>query len=174
MFRGRDPLLRLRRAFESRGRARRGTCAARPDPHRRGGLVEKGRAMKHSLSVLAMLSVLALAAFVAVTKASPPSGVTPTILARGTFPSFKVRSDPLGPIAGFRARSKRPIDIVVRRHDYAPGATTGWHQHPGPIFITVTQGQLTYYERNDPTCTPHLVSAGQGFVDTGHGHIVRN
>jgi quercetin dioxygenase-like cupin family protein len=125
------------------------------------------------MTILAAI-VIALAAFVAVTKASPPSGVTATVLARGTFPSFNVRSDPLGPIADFRAHSTEPIDIVVRRHDYAPGASTGWHQHPGPIFITVTQGQLTYYEYNDPTCTPHVITAGHGFVDTGDGHIVRN
>ena len=118
--------------------------------------------------------VVAVAAFAAVTKASPPSGVTATVLSRGTFPSFNVRSDPHGPIADFRAHSTEPIDIVVRRHDYAPGASTGWHQHPGPIFITVTQGQLTYYEYEDPTCTPHVVTAGHGFVDTGDGHIVRN
>lgn len=126
------------------------------------------------LTMLGVLLAISLAAFVAVTKASPPSGVTATVLARGTFPSFNVRSDPLGPIADFRAHSIAPIDIVVRRHDYAPGASTGWHQHPGPIFITVTQGQLTYYEYDDPTCTPHVITAGQGFVDTGDGHIVRN
>jgi quercetin dioxygenase-like cupin family protein len=126
------------------------------------------------LTILGLLVVLALAAFVAATKASPPSGVTATVLSRGTFPSFNVRSDPLGPIADFRAHSTDPIDIVVRRHDYAPGASTGWHQHPGPIFITVTQGQLTYYEYNDPSCTPHVITAGHGFVDTGDGHIVRN
>jgi hypothetical protein len=42
------------------------------------------------------------------------------------------------------------------------------------VFITVTQGQLTYYLYDDPECTPHIVSAGQGFVDDGRGHMVRN
>jgi quercetin dioxygenase-like cupin family protein len=126
------------------------------------------------LTMLGVLLAISLAAFVAVTKASPPSGVTATVLARGTFPSFNVRSDPLGPIADFRAHSTASIDIVVRRHAYGAGASTGWHQHPGPIFITVTQGQLTYYEYDDPTCTPHVITAGHGFVDTGDGHIVRN
>jgi hypothetical protein len=42
------------------------------------------------------------------------------------------------------------------------------------VFITVTQGVLTYYEYDDPNCTPHVVSAGHGFVDNGQGHIVRN
>ncbi len=125
------------------------------------------------LTILAVL-VAALAAFVTAIKASPPVGVTPTVLARGTFPSFNVRSDPHGPIADFRAHSTEPIDIVVRRHDFAPGASAGWHQHPGPIFITVTQGQLTYYDYNDPTCTPQVITAGHGIADTGDGHEVRN
>jgi len=130
--------------------------------------------MKRRFALLAAMMLIALAALVAVTKASPPSGVTPTLLARGTYDPFNVRSDPHGDIADFRAHSTGPIDVVVQKHDYAPGATTGWHQHPGPIFITVTAGKLTFYEYDDPTCTPHVYSAGQGFVDTGDGHIGRN
>jgi quercetin dioxygenase-like cupin family protein len=129
--------------------------------------------MKRKFSLVAMMLLLALAAFVAVTKASPPSGVTPTVLARGTFDAFKVKSAPGSPV-DFKAKAKSPVDFVVRRHDYAVGSTTGWHSHPGPVFITVTQGQLTYYEYDDPSCAPHVVSAGQGFVDSGRGHIVRN
>jgi hypothetical protein len=127
--------------------------------------------MRKRFTLLAVMIVVALAAFVAVTRANQPSGVTPTLLARGAYDAFNVRSDPHGSIADFRAHSTDPVDIVVQRHDYAPGANTGWHQHPGPIFITVTQGTLTFYEYNDPTCTPHVYSKGHGFVDTGDGHI---
>jgi hypothetical protein len=45
------------------------------------------------------------------------------------------------------------------------------------VFITVTRGTLTFYEADDPTCTPHVVSANSpnnAFVDTGDGHVVRN
>jgi hypothetical protein len=129
--------------------------------------------MKRKLSLLAAMTLLALAVSVAVTMASPPSGVTPTVLARGTYDAFKVKSSPNSPV-DFKAKAKSPIDLVVRRHDYAVGSTTGWHTHPGPVFITVTVGQLTYYERDDRTCTGHVVSAGHGFVDNGRGHIVRN
>jgi len=129
--------------------------------------------MKRKLSLLAAMTLLALAVSVAVTMASPPSGVTPTVLARGTYDAFKVKSSPDSPV-DFKAKAKSPIDLVVRRHDYAVGSTTGWHTHPGPVFITVTVGQLTYYERDDRTCTGHVVSAGHGFVDNGRGHIVRN
>ncbi len=136
-----------------------------------------GGAMKRRVSVLTAVAsataLFALAGFVASTKAEPPSGVTPTLLARGTYDAFKVRSDQQGPI-DFKAKAKASLDIVVRRHDYEPHSTTGWHRHPGPVFITVTQGTLTYYHYDDPTCTPHTVSAGQGFVDDGRGHVVRN
>jgi hypothetical protein len=105
--------------------------------------------------------------------ASPPSLVTPTVLARGTYDSFKVISNPQGP-GMFKAESKDPIDVVVRRHEYAAGGSTGWHAHPFPVFVTVIQGQVTFYEYDDPSCTPHVVSAGQGYVDSGRGHIGRN
>jgi quercetin dioxygenase-like cupin family protein len=125
------------------------------------------------LVLAAAMALLALAAFVAVTKAEGPSGVTPTILARGTYDSFNVRSNPQGTIADFRAHSTEPIDIIVRQHDYAPHPTTGWHTHPGPVFVSVAQGELTYFTLDDP-CTPHVVTAGHGFVDTGVGHVVLN
>ena len=107
------------------------------------------------------------------TLASPASGVTPTVLARGTYDSFKVMSYPAN--GGlFKAEAKQPIDVVVRRHEYAVGASTGWHSHPYPVFITVIDGTLTFYEYDDPTCTPIVVTAGHGYVDSGRGHIGRN
>src|SRR5882724_10792173 len=115
--------------------------------------------MKRKLSLLAAMTLLTLAVSVGVTMASPPSGVTPTVLARGTYDAFKVKSSPNSPV-DFKAKAKSPIDVVVRRHDYAIGSYTGWHSHPGPVFITVTQGELTYYEYDDPTCAPHVVSSG--------------
>jgi hypothetical protein len=129
--------------------------------------------MRRKLALFAATALLALIAFAAITMASPPVGVTPTLLARGTYDDFSVRSVPRSPV-NFKAKAKSPIDIVVRKHDYAVNGYTGWHGHPGPVFITVTQGELTYYEHDDPTCTPTVVTAGHGFVDNGHGHMVRN
>lgn len=129
--------------------------------------------MKRLISMLAAMTLLALATFVAVTKAEPPSGVSPTLLASATFDAFKVKSDKQGPIE-FEAEAKGAIDMLVRQHDYNPRSTTGWHSHAGPVFIFVTRGTLTYYEYDDPTCTPHVVTAGQAFVDDGAGHVVRN
>src|SRR5690349_481865 len=43
--------------------------------------------------------------------------------------------------------------------------------YAGVPRLIVTSGQLTFYEYDDPTCSPHVYSAGQGFVDYGNGHI---
>lgn len=129
--------------------------------------------MKRRLLLFVAVALAGLALFVAFGVASPPSGVTPTLLARGTYEPFRVKSPPGSPV-DFMAKARSAIDIVVRKHDYDVGGYTGWHGHPGPVFITVTQGALTYYEYDDPTCTPHVVTAGHGFVDNGRGHIVRN
>ena len=104
--------------------------------------------------------------------AEPPTGVTPTLLGRATYSAFNLQADPR--FLEFSAEAKRPVDIVVRTHDYAPGSSTGWHSHPGPVFITVLEGKVTFYESEDPSCTPRVVSKGEGYVDTGHGHIGRN
>lgn len=115
----------------------------------------------------------------AITQAEPPTGVSAQVLALGGYDPFKVRSNPKGPI-DFKAKSKSPMDLVVRRHSYDPHGSTGWHSHPGPVFITVTKGTLTFYERDDANCTPHVVSADpaisptNSYVDDGHGHIARN
>jgi hypothetical protein len=124
-----------------------------------------------------LLAVVGVAAAI-VTGASPPVGVTPTLIGRGTYQPFKVEmgEDPdysHYPL-NFKARAKGPVDLVVRVHDYQAGSSTGWHTHPGPVFITVLEGQITFYEHDDPACTPTVVTAGHGYVDTGHGHIGRN
>ena len=134
--------------------------------HRKDSVVRQGLLM-------AAMALVVLGGLVAVTNASPPAGVSRVEIGRGTYQDFKVRTDPKSPIQ-LQAKAKTPVDFVVRRHEYAVGATTGWHSHPGPVFITVTKGELVYYLFDDPDCTPHKVGAGQGFVDDGRGHIVRN
>jgi len=105
-----------------------------------------------------------------VASASPPSNVMALVINRATFEPFSVKTDHDSPI-DFQAKAKTDVDIVVRQHDYLAGAYTGWHKHPGPVFITVKTGTLTFYEYDDPSCTPIVVNAGEGYVDDGHGHI---
>src|SRR5579884_2306787 len=88
--------------------------------------------MEGSMKKLPGASCIALAmAFVTSVSASPPVGVTPTLIGRGTYEPFKVRTDH-DSLVDFEAKAKSPLDIVVREHDYKPGSSTGWHTHPGP------------------------------------------
>ena len=129
---------------------------------------------RRGVAALAAMALAAPAAWVAVSHAEPAtSGVVPTQLVRGTFAPFKVTSHKDAPF-DFTAKSKEPTDILVRRHDYAAGHHTGWHKHPGPVFITVTKGTLTYYLYEDEECTAHHITAPGTFVDDGGGHVVRN
>ena len=63
----------------------------------------------------------------------------------------------------------------VQTISFPVGSHSGWHSHPGPVFIQVAVGTMTFYDSDDPACTPIVVSAPNGFLDVGdHAHIARN
>ena len=102
------------------------------------------------------------------------SGTTSTLVGRGSFfPGFKVQRESDGWEA--EVEVKPDLDVAVQTITFAAGGQSGWHRHPGPVFITVKTGTMTFYESDDPNCTPIFRSAGEGYLDTGeHGHIARN
>jgi len=54
------------------------------------------------------------------------------------------------------------------------GGTTGWHAHPGPVFVLVKSGAVTAYSGDDPTCTGQTYTAGMSFIEGTRPHILRN
>ncbi len=105
-------------------------------------------------------------------------GSKSTLLGRATFidpsdPVLKVKR-----ITGnwhMEVQSKPGFDLAVQTINFAAGGSSGWHGHPGPVFIQVVSGTMTFYESDDPTCTPIVRTVGQGYVDVGdHAHIARN
>jgi quercetin dioxygenase-like cupin family protein len=69
--------------------------------------------------------------------------------------------------------SKGPVDFVAAHLTFAPGGTTGWHVHPGPVLVIVKAGTVTKYSAD---CTVNRYSAGQAFVERGPTDVnmVRN
>lgn len=67
-------------------------------------------------------------------------------------------------------------DVYIVSNTVAVGGYSGWHTHPGPSLVTVKSGSATFYDGDDPTCTPRVVQAGEAVVDIGGGHVhmVRN
>ncbi len=119
----------------------------------------------------------------AMTKATGYSGTT---IAKATYGPLDLRlhstipADPSGqvPASVWQAmlKTKGDSDLYVQSNTWEPGGSTGWHTHPGWSLIVVTSGAVTAYEGDDPSCTPHVYTAGQSFVDEGGGHVhlIRN
>jgi quercetin dioxygenase-like cupin family protein len=41
-----------------------------------------------------------------------------------------------------------PSDVLQTQLIFQPGATTGWHMHPGPVVVVVKSGSLTEILKN--------------------------
>ncbi len=110
--------------------------------------------------------------------ATAGSGTSSTLLGRGTFDeAFKVEREMDQPNQEWEVevKAKPNLDVATQIITFQPGGHSGWHSHPGPVFITVVMGTMTFYSSDDPTCSPVVRTAGQGFLDTGeHAHIARN
>lgn len=66
-------------------------------------------------------------------------------------------------------------DYVLKEITIAPGGSTGWHYHPGPVYGLVKQGVLTH---DNSTCaldgTYHVGQAISEQSGPGYVHIGRN
>jgi quercetin dioxygenase-like cupin family protein len=62
-----------------------------------------------------------------------------------------------------------PSRTVVVKYTVQPGAQFPWHSHRGPVVVNIVSGALTYIPAS--TCHEQPYSAGQVFVDPGHGHV---
>jgi quercetin dioxygenase-like cupin family protein len=106
--------------------------------------------------------------------ATPPKGVTNTLIA-GPVILDQIQVVQADPTYGAMIKTRGLSDAVARSLVIAPGGDTGWHSHPGPVFVLVTGGTGSLYFADDPTFTPTVYPAGTGFVEGGGDvHIFRN
>lgn len=114
--------------------------------------------------------------FTSLARATTGSGTVSKLVGRATFEDrFKVKR--MDNTIGWHVEVKAEpdLDVAVQTIDFGVGAQSGWHSHPGPVFISVVEGTMTFYESDDPDCEPTVRSAGEGFLDVGdHAHIARN
>jgi quercetin dioxygenase-like cupin family protein len=97
--------------------------------------------------------------------------VSAPILARGDFVDdvdIKVKLERDGHTVVSNAPSGG--EVVVQEITIAPGGTTGWHSHPGPVVVVVKAGTLTYVRDSGGECIETPYPAGTAFVDSGQGH----
>jgi mannose-6-phosphate isomerase-like protein (cupin superfamily) len=148
-------------------------------------MTTRERLIRILLTTLGALMLISVAEGPA--QATPAEGVTFEVLSRATVPAFDARrtyrqliKGPAHPRDRFwkiEVEATRMIDVVTVRFTVQPGGHGGWHTHPGPAFFTVSQGELTMYDANDPFCAPQVFPAGTGSLEAGtttHNHMLRN
>ena len=115
--------------------------------------------------------------------ATPGHGFEGETLASGRFETLHLRNKVKALDWKADLQTQGPSDLYVQSNLWHPkssihpnGTSTGWHTHPGYSLIIVTEGTLTAYDAEDPSCSPRTYSAGQTIVDPGgdHVHLLRN
>jgi len=144
--------------------------------------------MKSRWILVVLIVVIGVGVGVGNVLATPSSGQTTTILAKATIPdldlSGRVETTVTGPkgkprpgvwLAKIKTRGSSDAYVVDNKFA-ANGGTSGWHSHPGPSLVFVVAGTITNYSSDDPSCAPHVYTAGQSFVDPGGNdeHMLRN
>lgn len=97
--------------------------------------------------------------------------LSPTTHARGRLAEELNIHSP----SGIKLKTHSSIDVAMQSLTVAPGGTTGWHGHPGPVLVTVKTGALTIYYADEHGCPGTTHRAGVTFVDPGDRiHTARN
>lgn len=114
-------------------------------------------------------------ALVGAALATPSSGVTAET-ARGEFDrplDVNMSFDSAGKTK-VKIKTKGRIELATQRVVAVPGATFGWHNHPGPTVVVVLKGTLTLY--HDEDCTNGIdYGPGTSFHQTPDEiHLARN
>ena len=65
-----------------------------------------------------------------------------------------------------------PADVLRAVLTVAPGASTGWHTHAGPVMAVVSRGELTIYEHDG--CQLQYPTGSVRFEIPGDVHEGRN
>ena len=108
--------------------------------------------------------------------ATPGSGFMPGGIVNGSFGKISVNTagDKTGKW-GLIMKTLDDTDMGVDRLTISPGGFSGWHAHPGPVFVTVTAGAVVWTDGSDPLCTAHNFSMGDSYIEQAYDvHNVRN
>jgi quercetin dioxygenase-like cupin family protein len=132
--------------------------------------------MKKLAVGIAVSAGVAILMIAATTYATPSKDFTTDVRSQGRFGEIDVKNETDN--HELELKTKGESDVWVVENTVQPGGHSGWHSHPGPSLVTVKSGTATFYDGDDPDCTPHVVQAGgmigTGVIDTGDVHILRN
>jgi quercetin dioxygenase-like cupin family protein len=100
--------------------------------------------------------------------APPP---TTKLLAQSVLGELDIKAHTIPARWRAQIKTRGLSDAYVVDNTFVPGATTGWHSHPGPSLIFVVAGSVTNYSSDQPGCAGQTYNAGDSFVDEGGDHV---
>jgi quercetin dioxygenase-like cupin family protein len=103
---------------------------------------------------------ITLLALVGTAVATAPSGQQVNLLVRATG-RLHAHHDGIA----IKTRRRHQTDVAVATVTYPPGASSGWHHHPGLVVIAVQSGTVTFY---DAKCRSHAYPAGRAFIEASN------
>lgn len=114
------------------------------------------------IRLIVAAAVLASSAPLPTAGATPPEGdTTRTDLAKGTTGT---------PVA---INTDGPATLMVQELAISPGASSGWHTHPGPEYSVITDGAVAVQTAAE--CSAATYGAGQAvLIPAGVAHRVAN
>ena len=116
----------------------------------------------HPVRLVALAWAVVSLAGVTAAVATPPSGNS----SRNELAVGKVTDN-------ITIQRSSPSDLHIQEVAIDPGASSGWHTHPGPEYSVVKSGEVIL--ERAPACAPITVKAGQGFfIPGGMPHIAHN
>lgn len=114
-----------------------------------------------------LVVTLALGAFCASPAlATPSSGFAPNPIGSGNVGPLDINTagEKTGKW-GIHLKTLADTDVSADRLVIQGGGFSGWHTHPGPVLVVVTQGSITWANGSDPLCTPRVYTTGQAFIE---------
>lgn len=107
-------------------------------------------------------------------RATAGSDVVGVVVALGDLPA-PIRAKLKEQSAGGFEEGADVSTIMVVQYTVQPGGYFGWHRHGGPVWVLITQGTLTLYDGDDPTCVGTDYGLGTALLDAGnHTHNAVN
>jgi len=107
--------------------------------------------------------------------ATPPEGVTATVIGRGTYSDTPLRLHLHGSeFPRMSVTVNEPLDVIQTQNLFDPRGYSGWHSHAGMGWVVIAQGQLDIYDYVECPAVQHLVAGDVFFEDPRHIHNAVN
>jgi quercetin dioxygenase-like cupin family protein len=106
--------------------------------------------------------------------ATPPAGFGVSTVVNGHFGVIQEntagdKTDKWGMILKTLDDSDVGADLITLQ----PQGTSGWHSHPAPVFVTVTQGTIEWAD--SLLCAPKVLNVGDSVIEHAfRAHVARN